>query len=38
MKINRLKTKDYSIILGKNSLSTLPQKLKVNVLNVKKLR
>ena len=37
MKINRLKTKDYSIILGKNSLSTLPSEIKSQCPKCKKI-
>ena len=37
MKINRLKAKDYSIIIGKNSITSLANsEVKKSVLNVKK--
>ena len=38
MKINRLKAKDYSIIIGKNSyILRLASEVKIIVQNVKKL-
>ena len=38
MKINRLKAKDYSIIIGRNSINTLPSELKKFAQSVKKLQ
>ena len=37
MTINRLKAKDYSIIIGKNSLSTLPIEIKNHCPQCKKI-
>ena len=37
MKINRLKTKDYSIIIGKNSISNLTTEIKKHCPKCKKV-
>ena len=37
MKINRLKAKDYSIIIGKNSISNLAKEIKEHCPKCKKI-
>ena len=37
MKISRLKAKDYSIIIGKNSISKLPIEIKTHCPKCKKI-